>query len=212
MNKDNHSLFENDKSFRDKYPVLAGTDEAGRGPLAGPVVCASVILPADFYHELLDDSKKLTDKKRDILFDIIKENAVAYHISIIDEKQIDSLNILQATLLGMKNSLENLSVKPDLALIDGNKLPKTDEINCFAVVGGDRKHACISAASILAKVSRDRIMDEFDIIYPHYGFKKHKGYPTADHLKAIRSHGICEIHRRSYKPVMQLTLEDMFLE
>lgn len=212
MKKNNLILFENDSQLRILYSMVSGTDEAGRGPLAGPVVCASVILPESFYHPLINDSKKINENNRNELYDIIKEKALAYNIAIIDEKTIDRINILQATLLGMKQSLEALSIKPDLALIDGNKIPTVTEIKCQYVIGGDRLHASIASASILAKVTRDRIMDDYDQIYPIYGFKKHKGYPTPEHLNALRIHGICPIHRLSYKPVMQLTIEDLLIE
>lgn len=205
----NINLFENDLIIKNDYKIISGTDEAGRGPLAGPVVCASVILPDGFYHSYLDDSKKINEKKRNELYHIIKEQALSYCIEVIDHEMIDQINILNATLLGMKRSIEQLNIEPDIALIDGNKIPKTDKILCKYVIGGDHKHACIAAASILAKVHRDHIMNEYHQQYPEYGFDKHKGYPTSAHLKAIRAFGICDIHRKTYKPVMQMTLEDL---
>jgi len=208
----NKHLFDNDLLKKREFKILAGTDEAGRGPLAGPVVCASVVLPDDFYHDDLNDSKKISEKKRDLLYTYIQHNAVAYSIEIVEAQTIDELNILNATLYGMKNSIESLAVKPDLVLIDGNKSPKSLSVNCQTVVSGDAKHACIAAASILAKVTRDQIMNEYDKIYPQYGFAKHKGYPVPGHLKAIREYGICKIHRKSYKPVSQMTIEDMIVE
>lgn len=205
----NINLFENDLQIRKDYKIISGTDEAGRGPLAGPVVCASVILPEDFYHQYLDDSKKLNEKKRNELFNIIKEKAISYSIEVVDHQLIDQMNILNATLFGMKKSLDSLNIIPDLALIDGNKVPQSEKIKCQYVIGGDHKHACIAAASILAKVFRDQIMYKYHIQYPEYGFDKHKGYPTSAHFKAIRTFGICDIHRKTYKPVMQMTIEDL---
>ena len=206
-----NKLFENDNKLKEKYNVLSGTDEAGRGPLAGPLVVASVILNDDFYHEFLDDSKKMTEKKRDLLYDLILENCVEYSVKIIEPVEIDRLNILQATLKGMGDTILALSHKPELALIDGNKTPLLSHYNLKAVVKGDGNHACIAAASVLAKVTRDRIMIELDKIYPQYGFLKHKGYPTEEHMNAIRIHGITPVHRKSYKPVMQMTLKDLFI-
>ncbi|MBP7564065.1 MAG: ribonuclease HII [Candidatus Cloacimonetes bacterium] len=208
----NKHLFDNDLLKKREYKILAGTDEAGRGPLAGPVVCASVILPDDFYHEDLNDSKKISEIKRDKLFTYIQNKAIAFSIEVVEAQTIDELNILNATLYGMKKSIESLSVKPDMVLIDGNKTPKHLSINSQTVVSGDAKHACIAAASILAKVTRDKIMNDYDQIYPQYGFAKHKGYPVSAHLKAIREYGICKIHRKSYKPVSQMTIKDIIVE
>ncbi|HOQ80516.1 MAG TPA: ribonuclease HII [Candidatus Cloacimonadota bacterium] len=200
----NKHLFDNDLFLKKEYSCLAGTDEAGRGPLAGPVVCASVILPDTFYHEDLNDSKKVSEQKRNNLFDIIKKEAIDYSIVIIEPEEIDKINILNATLKGIQQSLTNLEHLPDLALIDGNVSPKNMQINHMCVKSGDAKHACIAAASILAKVTRDNIMTEYDSIYPQYGFAKHKGYPVASHLKALEEHGQCFIHRTTYKPVKEI--------
>lgn len=204
-----NSLFKNDLEVKHQYPVISGTDEAGRGPLAGPLVVASVILKDDFHHEWLDDSKKISEKRREELFDIIINNCLEYTIQILSPAQIDHLNIFQATMLGMKETIEQLKIKPDCCLIDGNKAPKMSGVNLKPVVKGDGTHACIAAASILAKVTRDRIMLDLHEQYPEYGFAKHKGYPTKDHLSAIRKFGITSVHRKSYKPVMQMTLQDL---
>lgn len=181
--------------------ITAGVDEAGRGPLAGPVVCAAVILPADFHLLGLNDSKKVAEAKRQQLFDAIQQQALAFSIVFISPAEIDQHNILQATLLGMARALEQLHITPNLALVDGNHLPKQLTCNAQAVVGGDSIHPCIMAASILAKVSRDRYMQNLDALYPQFGFAQHKGYPTAKHLQALKTHGICPEHRRSYSPV-----------
>ena len=179
------------------YSAVCGVDEAGRGPLAGPVYAAAVILRPDSEFEGLDDSKKLTEKKREILFDKIIKEAVAYKIVAVDHKTIDELNILNATMLAMKTAVEGLSVPSDYALIDGNKLP---ELNCKAqyVIGGDAKIKSIAAASILAKVSRDRYMLELAEKYPQYQFEKHKGYGTKLHYQMLDEHGISDIHRVSF--------------
>lgn len=177
--------------------VLAGVDEAGRGPLAGPVYAAAVILPQDCIIEGINDSKKLSEKKRDELFDIICEKAIAYNIVSVDESVIDEINILQATFLAMQNAVNNLEVEPQYVLIDGNKSPGI-ELAHETVVKGDSHSMAIAAASILAKVSRDRFITEMDTKYPGYGFGQHKGYGTKAHYEAIERLGICEIHRKSF--------------
>lgn len=179
------------------YNVVCGIDEAGRGPLCGPVCAAAVILPLDCEIEGINDSKKLSEKKREALFDVIKEKALAYSVSMVDAKTIDEINILQATFLAMRTAVENLSVKPDYALIDGNGKPGLS-IAQETVVKGDAKSVSIAAASILAKVSRDRYMKEADEKYPEYQFAKHKGYGTKLHYEMIAEHGICQEHRRSF--------------
>ncbi len=208
---DSSKLFLNDELYLKNYPVISGTDEAGRGPLAGPLVVSSVIFKKGFYNDIINDSKKLNEKKRNDLFDIIIENCFDYSISIVSSEKIDQLNILQATMFGMKETILKLKVKPDCSLIDGNKVPYIENYLLKPIVKGDSLHACIAAASILAKVTRDRIMIEYDQQFPLYGFAKHKGYPTKEHFLALRKHGITSIHRKSYKPVMQLTLEDYFI-
>ena len=179
------------------YSLICGVDEAGRGPLAGPVFAAAVILPEGLDDLGINDSKKLSEKKRDALFDLICEKAVAYSIASASEKEIDEINILNATFLAMKRAVEGLSVKPEFALIDGNRKPNTG-IEEMPLVKGDAKSISIAAASILAKVSRDRCLLELDKQYPEYLFSKHKGYPTKLHYEKIKEHGISPVHRLSF--------------
>lgn len=181
--------------------LIAGVDEAGRGPLVGTVVAAAVILDPNNPIEGLNDSKKLTEKKREKLFVEIQEKALAWSIAEASHTEIDQLNILQATFLAMKRAVDGLKLQPEKVIVDGNQIPKGIEIACEAIVGGDATHAEISAASILAKVTRDREMVELDKKYPQYGFAKHKGYPTKAHFEAIEAHGVIDEHRRSYAPV-----------
>ncbi|MDD3052299.1 MAG: ribonuclease HII, partial [Candidatus Cloacimonetes bacterium] len=193
-------IFLNESELKKEYSVIAGVDEAGRGPLIGPVVIAAVILNGQRI-EGLNDSKMLTEKKREILFEIIMENALCWHIEIVPANVIDDLNILQATLQGMKICVNSLSVQPDICLFDGNVVPSGISYYSRSVVKGDSFYASISAASVLAKVTRDRLLIEMDKKYPQYNLRKNKGYPTAEHLAAIEKHGITPEHRRSYKPV-----------
>ncbi len=187
-----------ENEYREKgFDIICGVDEAGRGPLAGPVYAAAVILPSYCVIEGLNDSKKLTEKKREALFDEIKEKALAYGIASADEKEIDEINILNATFLAMKRAINSLSVKPDLALIDGNQKPHTD-IEEVTVIKGDAKSMSIAAASVLAKVSRDRFMLEMAEKYPQYEFARHKGYGTKLHYEKIAQYGVCDIHRRTF--------------
>ena len=196
------SLFEFDKDFYNKgLSFVSGVDEAGRGPLAGPVVAAAVILPKDIFIDGVNDSKKLTEKKRNILFEEIKQKAFSYGIGIVDAKTIDEINILQATFLAMRKALEQLSVKPDLILVDGNHIIPNLQNKQQAIVSGDAKSACIACASILAKVTRDNMMYEYAKQYPQYNFQKHKGYGTKAHLDAIQKHGPCPIHRMTFAPL-----------
>lgn len=178
--------------------TIAGVDEAGRGPLAGPVCTAAVIMPldADKIIPEINDSKKLTEKKREKLYDQIVNTAVAYNIVLIDEKTIDQVNILNATKLGMKQAILGLNVKPDVVLVDA--VPLNVEIKTESIIKGDAKSYNIAAASILAKVTRDRLMLELDKIYPEYNFKKHKGYGTKEHIENLKKHGKCDIHRESF--------------
>ena len=185
-------------AFEKGFDLICGVDEAGRGPLAGPVCAAAVILPRDLEIEGLNDSKKLSDKRRRALFDIITEQAVAYGIAMVDEKTIDEINILQATFLAMRKAVEQLSQKPSLALVDGNREPDFGDIPVQTVIKGDSLSANIAAASILAKVTRDRFMEQQDAIYPQYGFAVHKGYGTQAHYAALRDFGACPIHRRTF--------------
>lgn len=182
---------------RKKSGYLAGVDEAGRGPLAGPVFAAAVILADDVIIEGINDSKKLSEKKRELLYDEICEKAISYCVASVDEKEIDDINILQATFKAMRNAVSGLSVTPDYVLIDGNKSPST-LLAEETVVKGDSKSMSIAAASILAKVSRDRYITEIADKYPGYGFEKHKGYGTKAHYEAIEKLGICPIHRKTF--------------
>lgn len=179
------------------FAVVCGIDEAGRGPLAGPVFAAAVILPDGLDDLGINDSKKLSEKKREALFDVICEKAISYGIASASEQEIDEINILNAAFLAMKRAVEQLSIKPDLALVDGNREPHTG-IKEYTIVKGDSKSISIAAASILAKVSRDRYMQKLDEEYPQYMFKKHKGYPTALHYELIREYGISPVHRRTF--------------
>lgn len=180
--------------------LVAGVDEVGRGPLAGDVVTAAVILDPENPIEGLNDSKKLSEKKRNALFEEIQEKALSWAIARASVAEIDELNILQASLLAMKRAVEALAVQPEHVLVDGNKIPKWT-YQAEAVVKGDGRVACIGAASILAKVTRDREMADFDAVYPGYGFAGHKGYPTKIHMEAVERLGVCPIHRRSYGPI-----------
>jgi len=178
---------------------IAGVDEAGRGPLAGPVVAAAVIFPKDTIIDGVNDSKKCTAKHRDELFKLIYEQALSVGVGIIDHEVIDRINILQATTLAMQKALESLNIQPELAIVDGNSF-KHNTLRFQNIIGGDAKSFTIAAASIIAKVTRDRIMCELDVRFPQYGFARHKGYGTSQHIEAIRTYGLCEIHRRSFHP------------
>ena len=192
--------FEIEREYAAKgFKLICGIDEAGRGPLAGPVYAAAVILPDGCEIEGLNDSKKLTEKKREALFDVVKQKALYWGIGSADEKEIDEINILQATFLAMRRAVENMGVKPDLALVDGNQKPHiADGIEEVTVIKGDAKSMSIAAASILAKVSRDRFMLEIAEKYPEYEFPKHKGYGTKLHYEKIAEYGISDIHRKSF--------------
>ncbi|MGM9554047.1 MAG: ribonuclease HII [Faecousia sp.] len=185
-------------AFEEGYRLVCGVDEAGRGPLAGPVCAAAVILPPDLEIEGLNDSKKLTDKRRRALYEIITEQALAYGIAFASEQEIDEINILQATFLAMRRAVEQLKQQPELALVDGNREPDFGAIPVKTIIKGDSLSANIAAASILAKVTRDRFMEEQDALYPQYGFAVHKGYGTQAHYAALREYGACPIHRRTF--------------
>lgn len=188
------------REYEDTYDACAyicGIDEAGRGPLAGPVVAAAAVLPKDCQIFYLNDSKKLSEKKRDFLFDEIKEKAVAYGIGIVSPQVIDEINILQATYEAMRQAISQLNVIPEILLNDAVTIPGVD-IMQVPIVKGDAKSVSIAAASILAKVTRDRMMMEYDQIYPEYGFAKHKGYGTVAHIAALKEYGPCPIHRRTF--------------
>ena len=189
--------FENEL-YESGIKYIAGIDEVGRGPLVGPVVTAAVILPKDFYDERINDSKKLTEKKREQLYDVIMENAVSVGIGISSEDVIDEINILEATKKAMIEAVNNLSVKPEYLLIDAVKL--NIDIPQISIIKGDAKSESIAAASIVAKVTRDRMMIELDKIHPEYDFKHNKGYGTKKHIEAIRKYGIIKEHRKTFAP------------
>ena len=186
-----------DQDLRQRFGTLCGVDEAGRGPLAGPVCAAAVVLPEGYLPAGLNDSKKLTEKRRELLFDEIRENAVAYSVQLVDNEIIDDINILNATMQAMAQAIAGLGVPVELALIDGNRCPPAD-LPCQAVVQGDARSASIAAASILAKVTRDRLMLEYDQLFPGYGFARHKGYPTKAHYQALTELGVTPIHRLTF--------------
>lgn len=180
------------------YKFICGVDEAGRGPLAGPVCAAAVILPEGAVIEGLNDSKKLSEKKREALFDVVKETAIAWSVAFASVEEIEEHNILNATFIAMNRAIDGLKTKADFALVDGNRVPKEIKIPCETIVKGDSLSMSIAAASILAKVTRDRLMLELDEKYPVYEFKKHKGYGTALHMDLIRKYGPSECHRPSF--------------
>lgn len=197
-----NNLIAFDKFYYNKgLRFVSGVDEAGRGPLAGPVVAAAVILSEEIIIDEVNDSKKLTPKKREILFDKIKTQSLSYGIGIVDNEIIDKINILQATFLAMKQALSKLKIKPDIVLVDGNhKIPGL-EIKQEAIISGDAKSQSIACASILAKVTRDNLMLDYAKQYPQYSFEKHKGYGTKAHIEAIRKFGACPIHRKTFAPI-----------
>lgn len=186
------------KALEQGFKSICGIDEAGRGPLAGPVFAAAVILPVGLEIEGLNDSKKLSEKKRESLFDVIISNASAYSVAYADHAEIDEINILNATFLAMTRAVNGLIIPADFALVDGNRVPKGLSVPCETIVKGDGISASIAAASILAKVSRDRVMKKADEIYPEYMFAKHKGYPTALHRELVNKYGPCPIHRLTF--------------
>lgn len=185
--------------IKNNISLIAGVDEVGRGPLVGPVVAAAVILPLNYKLEGLTDSKKLSEKKRDLFYDILNRDAISIGVGIIDEKIIDEVNIYEATKLAMKEALNNLKVKPEHVLIDA--MPLDIDIPRTSIIKGDAKSLSIAAASVIAKVTRDRMMYELDFKYPMYNFKKNKGYPTKEHVDAIKKYGIIKEHRKTYGPV-----------
>ncbi|MPL60396.1 Ribonuclease HII [bioreactor metagenome] len=196
-----HTLFRFERALLDDgFELIAGVDEAGRGPLAGPVVVGAAILPANFYLPRLNDSKKLSAKQREELYHKLKEKAVATAVSIIDAAVIDEINVYQATIKGMYHVIEQLYPRPHAALIDAVPLPDL-RIYSSSIIDGDALSASIAAASIIAKVERDKIMDKYDLEFPQYGFSRHKGYGTAEHFAALVKHGPCPIHRRSFDPI-----------
>lgn len=197
------------KAIADGYTLVAGVDEAGRGPLAGPVTVAAVILPFECILSGLNDSKQVTESDRERLIDEIKDTAIAWDVQIISARQIDDVNILRATHIGMRQSMAGLSPSPHMVLIDGLAIPEPP-FPARNIVKGDSLSASIAAASIIAKVTRDEIMMELDKEYPQYGFAKHKGYPTPEHLQALKKYGPCKHHRYSFKPVRDCQQGELF--
>ena len=197
-------------AYQQGKKVIIGLDEAGRGPMAGPLVVGAVIFDKNYYNEDIDDSKKLTEKKREALYDVIIHDALAYQIEIIDGEEVDRLNVYQASKIGMLIAIEHISLQPDFALTDA--MPLGDAIDHQAIIKGDHLSMTIGAASILAKVTRDRIMKDYDAMYPQYGFAKHKGYPTKQHKEALLHYGVTPIHRRSFQPVIDVLNEQLSLD
>ena len=194
-------MLEYENELYDKgYKYICGIDEVGRGPLLGPVVTAAVILPIGYFNPEIKDSKKLSQKKREKLYDIIKKDAISIGLGIVDEKKIDEINIYEATKVAMKMAIDNLDVKPDYVLIDAMKLDI--DIPSNSIIKGDAKSESIASASIIAKVTRDRMLDEIDLEYPMYDLKNNKGYGTKKHLEALKQYGPCKYHRYSYSPVI----------
>lgn len=193
------------------YRILCGVDEAGRGPLAGPVVAAAVIMPPEAVIEDLDDSKKLSPKRREMVFERIIQLGLPCAIGVIDHETIDRVNIHRASLIAMRKAVMDLKICPDMVLVDGNAtIPNLTQPQ-LTIVGGDRCCRSIAAASVIAKVTRDRIMDRYQALHPEFSFAVHKGYPTAAHRQELEEHGPCAIHRRSFKPVADLVREyDLF--
>ena len=190
--------------YTDKIKIIVGVDEAGRGPLCGPVVAACCILPKEYKNEHINDSKKLSEKKREIAYKEIIENALDYGIGIVDAKRIDEINIYEATKEAMDIAISKLKISYDLILTDAMKL-QNEKVEVIPLIKGDAKCECIAAASIIAKVTRDHILEEYDKKYPQYGFKSHKGYGTKKHIEAIKQYGIIkDFHRESYEPIKSL--------
>ena len=189
---------EENKLYEKNIKLICGIDEAGRGPLAGPVVVGAVILPENSFIEGVNDSKKVSEKKREKLYEEIVKESIDYSVGIVDQKTIDEINILNATKLGVKLALEGLKQKPEIIMVDALNNIDTLGIPYISVIKGDAKNYCIAAASIIAKVTRDRIMREWDEVYPAYGFAKHKGYGTAEHIRIIKEIGPCMLHRKSF--------------
>ena len=193
-----------DEARKDGFKLIAGVDEAGRGSLVGPVVVAAVILPENLYLERLDDSKKLSAKVREVLYDKIISAAISRNVVCVDINEIDTLNIYQATLVGMKRAVKGLDVQPDCVLTDAMHVDFSEKIQSRSIVHGDRLSASIAAASIIAKVTRDHLADKWALEYPGYGFEHNRGYGTKEHLAAIEKYGSCPIHRQSFNPVKSL--------
>ncbi|MDD5933331.1 MAG: ribonuclease HII [bacterium] len=198
--------------YNEKIKVIVGVDEAGRGPLCGPVVAAACILPRTYINEKINDSKKLSEKKRELLYDEIINNALSYGVGIVDSKRIDEINIYEATKEAMHLAISQLKVDYDLILTDAMKL-KDEKVDVIDIIKGDAKCQCIAAASIIAKVTRDRILLDMDQKHPEYGFKSHKGYGTKKHIEAIKEHGIIDgFYRETYEPIKSLLLEEKIIK
>ena len=198
--------------YNEKIKVIVGVDEAGRGPLCGPVVAAACILPHTYINEKINDSKKLSEKKRELLYDEIINNALSYGVGIVDSKRIDEINIYEATKEAMHLAISQLKVDYDLILTDAMKL-KDEKVDVIDIIKGDAKCQCIAAASIIAKVTRDRLLLNMDEKYPEYGFKSHKGYGTKKHIEAIKEHGIIDgFYRETYEPIKSLLLEEKIIK
>ena len=198
--------------YNEKIKVIVGVDEAGRGPLCGPVVAAACILPRTYINEKINDSKKLSEKKREQLYDKIINNALSYGVGIVDSKRIDEINIYEATKEAMHLAISQLKVDYDLILTDAMKL-KDEKVDVIDIIKGDAKCQCIAAASIIAKVTRDRLLLNMDEKYPEYGFKSHKGYGTKKHIEAIKEHGIIDgFYRETYEPIKSLLLEEKIIK
>ena len=198
--------------YNEKIKVIVGVDEAGRGPLCGPVVAAACILPHTYINEKINDSKKLSEKKREQLYDEIINNALSYGVGIVDSKRIDEINIYEATKEAMHLAISQLKIDYDLILTDAMKL-KDEKVDVIDIIKGDAKCQCIAAASIIAKVARDRLLLNMDEKYPEYGFKSHKGYGTKKHIEAIKEHGIIDgFYRETYEPIKSLLLEEKIIK
>ena len=198
--------------YNEKIKVIVGVDEAGRGPLCGPVVAAACILPHTYINEKINDSKKLSEKKRELLYDEIINNALSYGVGIVDSKRIDEINIYEATKEAMHLAISQLKIDYDLILTDAMKL-KDEKVDVIDIIKGDAKCQCIAAASIIAKVTRDRILLDMDQKHPEYGFKSHKGYGTKKHIEAIKEHGIIDgFYRETYEPIKSLLLEEKIIK
>lgn len=191
--------------YKKGYKYIAGTDEVGRGPLVGPVVAAAVILPKNYQLEGLTDSKKLSEKKRNLFYDIIMKDAVSVGIGVVSETTIDEINILEASRLAMNKALDTLEVKPEYILSDAMKLERDEPV--LPIIHGDALSISISAASVIAKVTRDRMMEELGKTYPEYEFEKHKGYPTKRHIELVKKHGVLSEYRKTFKPISEIIKE-----
>lgn len=201
--------FENE-AYKQGKKCIVGLDEAGRGPMAGPLVVGAVVFKEGYGNDLINDSKQLSEKKREELYDIIIRDALDYCVVIIDEQRVDELNVYRASQTGMIEAIKKLKVNPDYALTDA--MPLGDVVEHKAIIKGDSLSLSIAAASILAKVTRDRIMNEYDKMYPEYNFKKHKGYPTKEHKELLKKFGASPVHRKSFKPVMEVLNEQLSLD